>query len=136
MGRLSDTVIDAVIDQLFGGVAYTPPATLYIGLSTTAPHNDGSNVTEPVGNGYARVMSANNLTNWPAAAGRSKSNGTTIAFPAATGAWGSVTHFVVYDAATAGSFIGWGELLAPQNIVSGNTASFPPAAFVVSGPAS
>lgn len=134
MGRMSDTVINAVLDQLFGGVAYTPPATLYVGLSTSTPNNDGTNVTEPSGNAYARVASTNNTTNWPAAAGRSKSNGTAITFPTATGAWGTVTHFVLYDAATGGGFYAWGALAVAKVIASGDTPSFPAGDFLVSGP--
>jgi hypothetical protein len=134
MGRLSDTVMNAVLDELFGGANYTPPATVYIGLSTTAPGNDGATATEPVGNGYARVATVNDLTNWPAATGRAKSNAAAITFPTASGAWGTVTDFVVYDAASGGTFYAWGALVTPQVISAATTPSFAPGSFIVTGP--
>lgn len=136
MGRLSNTVMNAVLDKTFGAVNWTPPATLYIGLSTTAPANDGTNITEPTGNGYARVAVPNDTTNWPTASGRGKTNANAITFPAATGSWGTVTHFVIYDAATAGNFYGWGQLNVPQAVTTGIAPSFATGSFVVSGPGS
>ena len=58
---------DAIVNQIFGGVAYTPPANIYIGLSSTLPTVAGGNITEPaIGtNGYARASVANNTTNFP-----------------------------------------------------------------------
>lgn len=52
---------------LYGGSSLGAPATWYVGWSTTQPNQDGSNVTEPSGNGYARVAVTNNATNFPAA---------------------------------------------------------------------
>jgi hypothetical protein len=133
MGRLSDTVMNAVLDELFGGVAYSTPSILYVGLSTTQPGSDGSNVTEPTGNGYTRCAYANDTTNWPSAANRTKTNATVIAFPTPTGDWGSIGYFVIYDAATGGNFYGWGELPAPVVVTSGHPPSFPINALVIFG---
>ena len=113
-----------ILDLVFGAVAYTPPATLYAGLSTADPLDSGSGLAEPVGNGYARVAVVNNATNWPAAAAGAKANGTVVTFAAATGAWGTITHFVIFDAAAAGNIIISGALVTPQAIVAGNTPSF------------
>lgn len=115
------------LDELFGGVNFVPPATVYIGLSTSTPAKAGTGVTEPSGNAYARVAVTNNTTNFPNAAGGSKSNGTAITFAEATGAWGggNITHFVAYDAITGGTFLGFGSITTPKTIVSGDTANFP-----------
>jgi hypothetical protein len=117
---------NAVADHVIGGGTYTKVATTFVGLSTTTPTKVGGNVTEPVGNGYARVSVTNNATNWPNTSGSGlKSNGTVITFPVATGAgWGTVTHVVVYDASTAGTFMMYGLLTTPKLISSGDTASF------------
>lgn len=133
-GRLADTVSDSLLDLMFGGVAYTPPATYYIGLSTTTPTNTGTNVTEPAGGAYARVAVVNNTTNWPAASARSKSNGTQVTFPQATASWGTVTDFVIYDAATAGNFIGWGPLNTAETVNTNMTPDFPVGALTVNAP--
>ena len=124
MAGLSDSLELLILNLIFGAVAYTPPATLYVGLSTADPLDSGSGLAEPAGNGYARVAVANNATNWPAAAAGAKANGTVVTFAAATGAWGTITHFVIFDAATAGNIIISGALAAAQAIVAGNTPSF------------
>lgn len=55
-----------ILDQIFGGTAWSPPATLYFGLSTTTIYADGTGITEPSGGLYARVAVTNNVTNFPA----------------------------------------------------------------------
>lgn len=122
---------DIVLDELFGATDYTPEATYYFGLSTTAPADDGTNVTEPSGNGYARVSIANNATNFPAAIDGVQDNGTEISFPQATGFWGTVTHFVLYNASTGGNLLAYGTLTTSKSIDSGDTASFPIGDFTV-----
>ncbi len=119
-----DFLENTLLDLVFGGVSYAPPATIYLGLSTAAPGDDGATAAEPPGaNGYARVAVTNNLTNFPAASAGAKSNGTAITFPTATGAWGTVTHALIYDAATAGNFLGAGALAVAKTIDNGDTAS-------------
>lgn len=133
MGRLSDAAANNSLDVRFGGVASNAPATYYVGLSSTTPTNTGGNVTEPSTGGYGRVAVTNNLTNWPAAVARAKSNGTAITFPTPTANWGTMTHFVLYDALTGGTFQGWGAI-ASENIVIGATASFAPGQLVINAP--
>lgn len=126
MGRLADAKTHELLDKEFGAVDYTPAATHYIALSTTLPTNTGTNVTEPSGNAYARVAVTNNATNWPAASGRNKSNGTVIQFPTASGSWGTITHFAIYTASSGGTFVGWGALTSSQAVTTGGTPDFQP----------
>ena len=136
MGRLGDTTIDAVMDLLFGAQAYTPAASYDIALSTTQPANDGTGVTEPAGGGYARVQVTNDLTHWPAASGRQKSNGVAIAFPTATGDWGTIGWFAIYDHGTS-TFRGWGALAVARHVTSTSApATFDIGALVINGPGS
>jgi len=128
MGRLSDTYADLVLDLIFSKATNDAAATYYFGLSSTLPANDGTNVTEPSTGSYARVAVTNDATNFPASASRAKANGTVITFPVATADWvagADLTHFVVYDAASAGNFVGWGALTLPVAVLSGTQASFP-----------
>jgi hypothetical protein len=134
MGRLADFYANKALDMAFGLAANTFPANLYIGLSSTQPDNTGGNVTEPAGNNYSRVLSINNATNWPAASGRTKSNGTDIIFPAATGDWGAQTYFVIYDDPTAGNFVAYGDLTASTDINVGAQAAFITGTLVVNAP--
>lgn len=131
MGRLSDADANNMLDVRFGAVASTAPATYYVALSTTAPTNTGTNVTEPSGGGYARVAVVNNATNFPAAASRAKSNGTVVTFPTATASWGTITHFALYDAATAGTMRAWGALTTSQAVASDAIADFPAGSLTI-----
>jgi hypothetical protein len=120
-----DFLENELLDHVWGASAYTPPGTLYIGLSTTQPTDAGGNINEPSGAaGYARVASVNNLTNWPAAVSGAKANGVALAFPTATASWGTVGYFVVMDLASGGNMLGWGQLTNPKTIDAGDTASF------------
>lgn len=137
MGRISDTYANNLLDLAFSKASNSFPATMYVGLSSTTPTNTGTNVTEPSTGSYARVSVTNNATNWPAASSRSKSNGTAITFPTATADWlsgANLTHFVIYDAASSGNFIAWGELTAPVAVTSGTQAAFAVGALVVNAP--
>lgn len=89
-------------------------ATHYLGLSTTAPNADGTGVNEPVGLGYARV--AVTSADFDAAAGRRKVNGAAIAFPAPTGAWGTLGWVVDYTASSGGTLIQYGALALPRTV--------------------
>jgi hypothetical protein len=120
-----DFLENELLDHVFGAAAYTAPATLHIGLSTTAPTDAGGNISEPSGAaGYARVPVTNNLTNFPAAVSGAKANGTVFTFPTATASWSTVTHFIIMDQASGGNMLGSGSLTNPKTIDSGDTASF------------
>lgn len=135
MGKISDTYIGNLMDVAFGSQASTFPATLYLGLSTTAPTNSGGNITEPGGNGYARVSVANNNTTWPnTGTDRTKSNGIAIAFPTATGSWGTISHWVVMTASSGGAMIAWGELTTPLAVGDTVTPTFAIGDIVISSP--
>ena len=124
MGSFADYLENKLLDHVFGGGDYARPATLYIGLSTTTVTDAGGNVTEPVGNNYARAPVTNNAVNFPAAVNGAKTNGADISFNVPSGAWGTVTDFVIYDAAAAGNVIATGVLGQAQPIVSGNPVKF------------
>lgn len=120
----ADFLENELLDHVWGNAAFAPADPLYIGLSTTTPNDDGTNITEPVGGSYARVSVVNNLTNWPVAVGGAKANGVAVDFPTATGSWGTVTYFFISDAASGGNIYGSGQLTVAKTIDSGDTASF------------
>jgi len=124
MGSFTNFLENEILDHIFGNAAYSSPATLYVGLSTSSITDAGGNITEPVGGSYARVAITNNATNFPAASGGAKSNGTEITFPSATGSWGTVIDFFISDAASGGNILGYGTLSIPKAISSGDTAKF------------
>ncbi len=110
----------------FGALASRP--TIYVGLSSTTPTETGTNVTEPSGGAYARVVTA--PADWNVATDTDPpviDNANAITFPAATADWlsaANLTYFVAYDAATAGNFLGRGVLTVAKPALSGDTPQF------------
>lgn len=121
MGSFGNYLETEILDHIFGKGAYTPP-TIHVALSTADPTDDASGLAEPSGNGYARVETE--AADWNAASGGALDNANAIEFPAATGSWGTITHFALYDAATLGNLLAHGALTASKAIGSGDTARF------------
>jgi hypothetical protein len=120
-----------LLDGIFGDPDFTPPANWFVGLSTTTPTEAGGNFTEPATGAYARVSTAD--ADWAAATGTApatKANANVITFPTATASWGTVTHWGLFDAATAGNLRITGALGTPKAVGSGDTASFAVGALV------
>lgn len=140
MAALSDYAENKFIDLLVRGQTFTPPATTYVGLLTAAPSDAGGG-TEVTGGSYARVAVTSSLANWAgtqaagstvasSGTGGTTSNNGSITFPAPTANWGVVTHFAVYDAATAGNLLFWAALTTAKTINNGDAApSFAAAAL-------
>lgn len=128
----------SLLDSVLGGTAYTPPGTVYVALSTAlySTTATGASMSEvsTTSTAYARVAVTNNTTNWPAASGSvvpaSKSNGTAITFPTATGAWGTVRAFYIVDASTSGNVLMGADLGTAKTPVSGDVCSFAIGALV------
>lgn len=121
--------IDLVAGNLYG-TKKTPaiPGSFYLGLSTSAPSATGSNVTEPHGNGYTRIK----LTNLSTPSSGVVKNSIALDFPESTGSWGRITHFVIYDAASAGNLLSYGALAQPKTIDADTTMTIKPGALKLS----
>lgn len=89
------------------------PSAFYIGLSSTAPNIDGTNVGEPNSSaGYARVE----LTSLGEPNDGVVTNELAINFNESTASWGTITHFVIYDAETGGNLLMYGALSTPRSV--------------------
>jgi hypothetical protein len=121
MGSFSNYWENEVLDHLFGKGAYTPP-TIYVALSAAEPGETGAGISEPGGDGYARVQTA--ASGWNIANGGLLDNASDIEFGAPTGAWGTMTHFALFDAATAGNMLAYGTLTIAKTIGSGDAVRF------------
>ena len=122
MGSFGNFWEDEVLDHLFGKGSYTPP-TVYVALSTADPTDDASGIAEPSGNGYARVATAG--ADWNTSSGGALANANAITFPTASGSWGTITHFALYDAATSGNMLAHGTLGSPETITINEIPRFP-----------
>lgn len=120
MGSLSDALEIELLDHILQPGAFTVPTDIYLALSTADPLDDGSGIAEPGGNGYARVV----CNTWDAAASRAIANTGAITYPEATGSWGTVTHFAIFDAITGGNFLAHGSLSVSKAIGAGDNPAF------------
>lgn len=124
----STAYANEILNYLFGSGS---PATLYIGLYTSAPNADGTGGTEVTGGSYARAAVTNNATNWPAAAGGVKQNGTAITFATASANWGNVTSAGVFAASSGGTPKYFGDLDTDRTVNNGDAFSFATSQFVI-----
>lgn len=133
MGSATDYFESYALDAILGSnKGANIPATVYVGLLTAAPSDAGGGTeVSSTGTAYSRVASTNNTTNWPAATGGVKTNGVVIQFPTATAAWGDITHVALYDSATSGNMLLWGEISSPISPISGNAPFFSAGSFAI-----
>lgn len=122
---MSNYLENALINATLRNTSYTSPATVYVGLFTSDPTDAGSG-TEVSGGSYARK----------AATFGSPSNGASsissaIEFDQATGSWGTVTHFGIYDASTSGNLLYHGALTVSKTIDTGDVFKFASGALSV-----
>lgn len=121
MGSFANHWEDEILDHLFGKGSYTPP-TIHVGLSTADPLDDASGLAEPSGNNYSRVETAG--SDWNASSGGALDNANAITFPEASGDWGTLTYFALFDAASGGNMLAHGSISPSKIIGSGDTFEF------------
>lgn len=115
-GQFGDLIEQKILKHLFRAEAWSAIGTHYLALGTGA--SSAGLTGEPSGDGYARKSVTNNTTNYPTTTTAIKTNGAVQAFPTATGSWGTITHFGIYDASTSGNLLWFGEI-PPVAISSG-----------------
>lgn len=136
---MSDYLENKLIDHVFRGQAYTAPTTIYFALFTSAC-SDSAGGTEVTGGSYARASLAASLANWAgtqsagsttasSGTGGTTSNNGVVTFATPSAGWGTVTHLGVYDAVSAGNLLICKALTLSKTINSGDTVTFPAAAF-------
>jgi hypothetical protein len=102
-------------------------ATCYVSLHTADPTDTGIN--EVTGGSYARVGPVAFTS--AGANPTVSSNNAILTFPAATLAWGTITHFGTWDALNGGNFRGSGALATSKPVNNGDTARFSVGALTI-----
>lgn len=123
MGSLTDYAEGALLKHLSRETAYTPVATIYLALCTSSAGDTatGASMNEVANSGsYARTAIA-----FGAASSRRVTQSGTVTFTAATGSWGTVSHWAIVDTNTYGSgnVLAHGAFATSKSVVSGNTPS-------------
>ena len=120
-----------ILDYNFGSTSYTVPATIYIGLSTTALSFAGAGYTEPSGGNYSRVAVTNNKVNFSIAANGTLNNQTQIIFPESSAAWGTITYVFISDSPTGGNVLYYEALTTPRVVATNTTLLFSAGAMTI-----
>jgi hypothetical protein len=116
----SNYLDNAMINAALCATAFTPPTTVYVALFTATPTSAGGG-TEVSGGAYARQSAAFTTSSGTTDA---TSNSANVTFPVATANWGTITSFALFDAATGGNMLYFGNLTANVTINTGGQFQF------------
>jgi hypothetical protein len=126
MSAISNYLENALINATLRNTSYTSPATVYAGLFTSDPTDAGSG-TEVSGGSYARKA----ITFAAPSNGVTTNSAVACEFDQATGSWGTITHFGIFDALTTGNLLYYGALTTAKTIASGDVFKFPTSSVTV-----
>lgn len=114
MAALSDTLEQALLNHVFRNSPYTSPTTVYLALFTSDPTDLGTG-SELADTGYARKVVTFSAP-VASAGGHAISNAATVEFGAIVDGQVTVSHFAVFDAATAGTLLAHGSFTASRTL--------------------
>jgi hypothetical protein len=118
MAAMSNYLENALINATLRNTTYTSPSTVYVGLFTSDPTDAGSG-NEVSGGSYAREAMT-----FGAPSNGASVNSAAVEFDQATGNWGTITHFAIFDALTTGNMLYHGALTASKTIETGDVFKF------------
>lgn len=132
MSKMSDYLEVQLRAHIFRTASFTKPAALWISLHTADP-TDAASGAEVVAASYARVQRDPLDANWTAASAVDgiTTNAAIVTFATPLTDWGTVTHFGIWDAVSAGNMITYGALGASRIISTGVVASFAPGTLII-----
>jgi hypothetical protein len=127
---LSNYSHQALLNYMFGNTSnFDIQPSVYIGMGTAdATAGDGTGFVEASAGGYARQLEG--AASWNAATLADPSvidNGVAITFPQASADWSSGSnqiYAVIYDAVTAGNYLGGGGHTVDKPVLNGDTAQY------------
>ncbi|MGC9309833.1 MAG: phage tail fiber protein [Candidatus Nanoarchaeia archaeon] len=135
MGDFAHYLSSNILDYIFGLENYSPPITMYLGLSTTTVNDDGTGVTEPDAPSYSRISINNNKIVWSAAEvseGKSSlKNVSEFEFNTATESWGTIVSWFISDSESSGNVLTYGTLDPSITIDENNRLIIPAEAITI-----
>lgn len=115
MGDFSDYLENKWLDHILEGGAFGVPATVALALHTADPTDDGSGAECANANNYSRTSCKAQFATAAGDTARMISNSADITCPTASGSWGTVSHWGLWDSAAHGA----GNLLAHGSFATG-----------------
>lgn len=126
VGNFSNYVEDELLDHITGKTSFDKP-TVYVGLCTDSPGEAGTGAAaNEVANSHNYARVATIADTWNAASGGSIDNAEDITFPEASGSWGPVNYYALFDSGIYGE----GNMLIhdvldnPVNVIAGHSVQF------------
>tara|TARA_R100000700_G_scaffold9875_1_gene14312 strand:- start:146 stop:532 length:387 start_codon:yes stop_codon:yes gene_type:complete len=114
MSAMSDYLELKFLDHFLSVASTSSPSAVYLGLATGSIGDDASG-SELTGNNYSRKA----ITFASASSGSIASN-SAVEFDPATGSWGDVSHWGIFDASSSGNLLFHGSFTASKTIASGD----------------
>ena len=114
MSAMSDYLELKFLDHFTGTASTSAPSAVYLGLATGSIGDDASG-SELTGNNYSRKA----ITFASASSGSIASN-SAVEFDPATGSWGDVSHWGIFDASSSGNLLFHGSFTSAKTIASGD----------------
>jgi hypothetical protein len=117
MSAMSDYLENKFLDHFTGTASTSAPAAVYLALFTSNPADDASG-TEVSTSGTAYVRKA--ITFGSASSGSISSNADVTFDQATGGGFGTVSHFGIFDASSAGNLLFYGAFTSSKTIEAGD----------------
>jgi len=118
---------DAILNHVLRNTAYTSPSSIYVGLFTTMPADDGTGGVEVSGGSYARQ-----LATFGAPSSGTVANVGAVTFPVATASWGLILGMGLFDLVSGGNLLYYGLLATSKTVGIGDQIAFANGALTVS----
>lgn len=125
MAALSDASETLLANFIANATTATRPTAWFLALFTAAPSDSGGG-TELSTGGYARQA-----ITFGAASSGVVANTSTHTFTATGASWGSVTHYGIFSASSAGTLYWHGALGTPRTIADGESLTVAASAFTL-----
>ena len=111
---MSDYLELKFLDHFTGRASTTAPSAVYLGLAVGSIA-DNAGGTELSGSNYSRKA-----ITFAVASGGAISSNASVEFDPATGSWGTVAYWGIWDASTSGNLLFHGAFTASKAIASGD----------------
>ena len=139
MSQATDYLEEKVLGALktLGGFDLTTGAVTaggggYIGLMTSAPSDSGAGTeVTTTGSAYSRVQVGTTGQGSFAGGANSIANDAEFRWSDATSNWGTITHVGLFDSASGGNLLVYGELQTAVDITSGDIFKIPANGFTI-----
>jgi hypothetical protein len=115
-GSMCNYLEPLILGEILKATDYTAPTNVYLSLHTADPTESGAATAEVTGNSYAReIVTFGTITDGVV------TNSADVTFDTSSGAWGHISHWVLYDhLTTSGGPLFYGEFTTHKDMASGD----------------